>query len=82
MPRDNRGQWIDRDGKPILDPAKYRGCVGFGTDMRGGAHLSGAEIGKHPLIGFLGATQSSHVHVQASYKKLFFNPQPFLESQR
>jgi hypothetical protein len=50
----------DNDGKPIPfnDP-----CATLGPDMTNKS-LTPDQVGKHPLVGYLGATQHAHVHVQ------------------
>jgi hypothetical protein len=72
-------QWIDNNGKPIAENA-YKGCSGFGPDMKAGATLSAEELAKHPLIGYLGATETPHTHIQATYSGHNFDPAPLLAS--
>jgi hypothetical protein len=53
---------LNDNGTAIAPPAA---CVGFGPSMRNGKKLSPSDVANRPLIGFLGATQTPHVHVQA-----------------
>ena len=82
-PQNDAKQWIDNKGDPI-GPDDYNGCIGYGNDMKGGAKLSPDELARHPLIGYLGATQTSHTHIQAimtvGSHSFYFDPQPLLES--
>jgi hypothetical protein len=50
------------NGIPIDSPVP---CSGLGPDMKNGKKLSPDDLSKRPLIGFEGATQTPHVHVQA-----------------
>jgi hypothetical protein len=84
-PKKDNGEFIDNNGKPIGE-GHYSGCLGFGPQMKPWAKLSADELAKHPLIGYLGATQqnapasSSHVHIQAAYAGQSFDPTPILAS--
>jgi hypothetical protein len=53
--------WGD-NGIPIDTPVP---CSGLGPDMKNGKKLTPGAIAQRPLIGFEGATQTPHVHVQA-----------------
>ncbi len=79
-PRNDNHQFIDNKGNPI-GPSDYADCMGFGPGITSGTKLSPQDLAKHPLIGFLGATQTSHTHIQASMGGHTFDPQPLLESQ-
>jgi hypothetical protein len=82
-PQNDAKQPIDNAGN-VIGPDDYSGCVGFGSDMKNGARLSLEELARHPLIGYLGATQTSHTHIQAIMSvnghSLYFDPQPLLAS--
>jgi hypothetical protein len=52
---------LNNDGTPI-PPVP---CSGLGPEMKNGKKFSVADLSKRPLIGFDGATQTAHVHVQA-----------------
>ncbi len=82
-PRNDANQWIDDKGKPI-GPDDYKGCMGFGDEIKNGAKLSADDLAKHPLIGYEGATQTSHTHIQAwtnvNGKASYFDPQLLLSS--
>ncbi len=72
-------QFIDNSGNPIAEKA-YKGCIGLGPDMKPGAALSVEELAKHPLIGYLGATENAHTHIQATFSGHNFDPAPLLAS--
>jgi hypothetical protein len=84
LPRRDNGDFIDDQGQKI-DPGTYSGCKGFGAKMTNGV-LTAAELAQHPLIGYLGATQTPHVHIQAAFspgkvgyvRKRFFDPSVLL----
>ena len=81
LPRLDNGKYIDNQNNPIAK-GTYQGCTGFGSLMQDQAILSAAQLGQHPLIGFLGSTENPHVHIQAAYsdgswgylKNNFFDP--------
>jgi hypothetical protein len=66
MPRLDDGKYVDNQNNPIAK-GKYEGCMGFGSQMQDKAVLAAADLGHHPLIGFLGATEKPHVHIQAAF---------------
>ena len=80
-PRKDDGTFVDNQNQPIAT-GEYAGCTGFGSQMTRGAKLTPAQLAQHPLIGFLGATQSPHVHIQTAFslgtkgylKSQFFDP--------
>jgi hypothetical protein len=82
-PRNDANEWIDNKGKTI-GPDDYKGCLGFGDEMQNGAKLTADQLGQHPLIGYEGATQTPHTHIQAWYgangHNNYFDPQPLLLS--
>ena len=78
-PRNDAGEPIDNAGKPIAEDA-YKGCVGFGPEMQNGKLLSKDELAKHPRVGYLGATQTSHTHIQATFAGNNFDPASLLAS--
>lgn len=53
---------LSDDGKPSGIPMP---CSGLGPKMTNGKKLSPSELAERPLVGFEGATQTPHVHVQA-----------------
>jgi hypothetical protein len=65
-PRLDNGTFVDAEDRPIAHGA-YEGCTGFGTRMQDASTLSANEIAAHPLVGFLGATETPHVHIQAAF---------------
>lgn len=70
LPRKDDGTtYIDNQGKPIAPGdyiTKQLGCTGFGKLMTNGAKLTAQQLDSHPLVGYLGATVSPHVHIRAS----------------
>ncbi len=65
-PRLDNGKYIDNQNNPIA-AGTYQGCTGFGSRMQDKNVLSADQLAHHPLIGFLGATQNPHVHIQAAF---------------
>jgi subtilisin family serine protease len=63
LPRDGAGTTITAQAWAATGKG-----IGFGPRMRNGARLSAAELtgGAPLLIGYLGATQFPHVHIQAA----------------
>jgi hypothetical protein len=84
LPRRDQGDFVDEQNQKI-DPGAYSGCRSFGGRMVKGV-LSAADLAQHPLIGFLGATQTPHVHIQAAFSsgkvgyahQRFFDPSVLL----
>ena len=69
-PRKDNGAYIDNQGQTIGAGdyvSKQLGCYGFGTLMKNGATLSADQLREHPLIGYLGATEHAHVHIQTAF---------------
>ncbi len=66
LPRRSDGTFIDNDNVAIA-PGEYSGCTGFGARMQHDAVLTAGDLEQRPLIGFLGAMQASHVHIQAAF---------------
>jgi hypothetical protein len=69
-PRNDNGTFVDNQGQPIGSGdyvAKNLGCYLFGSMMQDQRTLSAEELHNHPLIGYLGATENPHVHIQAAF---------------
>src|SRR5207247_1150360 len=64
LPKDGRGQTVSAD----TWAATGKG-IGFGARIQNGARLSAGDLcaGDPVLVGYLGATQFPHVHIQAAY---------------
>jgi hypothetical protein len=79
-PRRDNGDFSDDENQKI-DSGTYSGCKGFGARMTNGV-LTAADLAQHPLIGYLGATQTPHIHIQAAFsfgkvgyvRQRFFDP--------
>ncbi|HLJ84876.1 MAG TPA: hypothetical protein VKT51_11950 [Candidatus Eremiobacteraceae bacterium] len=70
LPRNDAGAYIDNQGNTIGEGdyvTKQLGCTGFGSAMTNGAKLSVDQLRDHPLIGYLGATEHPHVHIQTAF---------------
>jgi hypothetical protein len=70
QPRKDDGTYINNQGQTIGQGTyvtQQLGCVGFGTTMANGTTLNVDRLDDHPLIGYLGATQSPHVHIQTAF---------------
>jgi len=65
-PRKDNGDYVDNENRRIK-PGQYTGCKGFGAGMQNRRVMTAAELANHPLIGYLGATENPHVHIQAAY---------------
>jgi hypothetical protein len=80
-PRADNGDFIDNQGQKI-DAGAYSGCKGFGARMTNGNVLTAVDLALHPLIGYLGATVTPHVHIKAAFspgrvgavQRLIFDP--------
>ncbi len=59
----------NKDGKVIgLQEWKDTGKgIGFGPDMKHNDEVNASFFSSHPLIGYLGATQFPHVHIQCGF---------------
>jgi hypothetical protein len=84
-PRNDAGVYIDNQGNGVKQgeyESRPLGCVGYGQLMQAGTTLSARQLADHPLIGYLGATQNPHVHIQTAFatgsggylKTNFFDP--------
>jgi hypothetical protein len=65
------GTYIDNQNQPIAQGAyanNTSNCIGFGSLMRQGKTLSKDDLDTHPLIGYLGATEGPHVHIQTFFR--------------
>jgi N-acetylmuramoyl-L-alanine amidase len=63
LPKDGEGHMISADDWQATGKG-----IGFGPRMRQGATLSAAELSAGTvLVGYLGATEFPHVHLQAAY---------------
>jgi hypothetical protein len=64
LPKDGEGQAISADAWAATGKG-----IGFGPRIQNGARLTAADLtgGDPILIGYLGATQFPHVHIQAAY---------------
>jgi hypothetical protein len=65
-PRKDNGDYVDNENRKIKR-GEYAGCMGFGAGMQNGRDMAAAELANHPLIGYLGATENPHVHIQAAF---------------
>lgn len=64
LPKDGEGQTISADAWAATGKG-----IGFGPRIQNGARLTASDLtaGDPILIGYLGATQFPHVHIQAAY---------------
>jgi hypothetical protein len=70
LPRNDASAYIDNQGQTIAEGdyiSKKLGCTGFGAKMTNGSTLSVDQLRDHPLIGYLGATEHAHVHIQTAF---------------
>jgi hypothetical protein len=66
LPRKDGGQYVDNENQPI-NAGEYTGCKNFGAKIKLGAELEAVALAQFPLVGYLGASETPHVHIQAAY---------------